>query len=113
MPKPFRSQVCPPVERRPDLHGIQRRRDAGSIELLLHRPEMPPLLLRQREQRNVFSREALDLPGGHDDGRAAVTALTAVMVAKCPCLMRAAATLAVVESFSLISMPVTDAIDPE
>jgi integrase len=33
---------------------------------------MPSLLLRQREQRDVFSREALDFLGGDNNGRAAV-----------------------------------------
>jgi hypothetical protein len=60
------------IERRPDLFRIEHRHDPGSIELLLHRQEMPSLLLRQHEEGDVFAREAFDLLDGHDDGRAAV-----------------------------------------
>src|ERR1700676_2329635 len=42
------SSLAASVERRPDLLGVQRRLDAGGIDLPL--PEMPSLLLRQCEQ---------------------------------------------------------------
>lgn len=68
----FLLTVTSTIKRRPDLFRIEHRCDPGGIELLLHRQEMPPLLLCQREQRNVFARVAFDFLDGHDDGRAAV-----------------------------------------
>jgi hypothetical protein len=65
-------RLRPPVERRPNLLSIQRRLDACGVELLLDLPQMPSLLLREREQRCVFALEPLHFLCGHDDGRAAV-----------------------------------------
>jgi hypothetical protein len=61
-----------PVEAGTHCFWVECWLHAGVMEPLLHRPEMPSLLLRQREQRDVFAREPLDFRSGHDDGRAAV-----------------------------------------
>ena len=64
--------VASPVKRRADHLRLQRGLDSGGFELLLHRQEMPSLLLREREQGDVSLPEALDFLDGHDDRRAPV-----------------------------------------
>lgn len=56
----------------PDLPGTEDRLHAGVLQLLLDRPEMPPLLPGGREQGDIFPLEAVDLRGRHDHCRAAI-----------------------------------------
>jgi len=52
------------VERCPDFRVLQRRRHAGGFELLLDRPEMLPVLLREPEQGHELALEPFDLLRG-------------------------------------------------
>lgn len=60
-----------PIERGPDLLGIEGGLCAGCLQFLLYCLEVP-LLPCQREQRHVFGREMFDLRSWHDDDRTTV-----------------------------------------